>query len=258
MVFVVFAGFYFLRKYRGGATEVGYQTGKGSSPKLPAEEFAFCCCLRGVHHFDRILVYIILELIFRMLFLSMGFVSKSGGQVRYGEQIYFQVFPFVFTALAIICMQKYKLKVYYQFNCSTIPKSEQRVQQAMTALLFVLMLLLPSISVSRKVSDLAAKTVNLVLQLSFLLALSAISLRLTYKLRIRFDTHNLYFAKSRMFWLEVLIQTIIWTRLLTSTVQIIWPKFFVDDAENQIALMAVSFTLAELVPFCFLVYGIYL
>jgi hypothetical protein len=155
-------------------------------------------------------------------------------------------------------MQKYKLKVYYQFDCSSIPKTEQRVQQAMTALLFVLMLLLPSISVSRKVSDLAAKTVNLILQLSFLLALSAISLRLTYKLRERFDTHNLYFAKTRISWLEVLIQTIIWTRLLTSTVQIIWTEFFVADAENQIALMAVSFTLAELVPFCFLVYGIYL
>ena len=160
-----------------------------------------------------------------MVFLSMGFVSKSGGQVRYGEQVYFQVFPFVFTALAIICMQKYKLKVYYQFDCSSIPKTEQRVQQAMTALLFVLMLLLPSISMSRKVSDLAAKTVNLVLQLSFLLALSAISLRLTYKLRERFDTHNLYFAKTRISWLEVLIQTIIWTRLLTSTVQIIWKSF---------------------------------
>ena len=135
----------------------------GSTPTYLVEEFAFCCCLRGVHHFDRILVYIILELIFRMVFLSMGFMARFGVAVRYGDQIFFQVFPFVFTALAIICMQKYKLKVFYQFDGSSIPQTEQRVQQGITGLLFVLMFLLPSISVSKKISDLAAKTVNLVL-----------------------------------------------------------------------------------------------
>ena len=67
----------------------------------------------------------------------------------------------------------------------------------------------------------------------------------------------MFFAKSRMSWLELIIQTIIWTRLLTSFVQIIFPVF-VKVADYQIALMAISFTLAELVPFCFLAYGIYL
>jgi hypothetical protein len=37
-----------------------------------------------------------------------------------------------------------------------------------------------------------------------------------------------------------------------------WPEKFVDNSNNQITLMAISFTLAELVPFMLVVYGIYL
>jgi len=51
-----------------------------------------------------------------MGFLCTGFVAYKQGEVTYATQTFLQIFPFMFSALCIITLQKYKTTIYFGFK----------------------------------------------------------------------------------------------------------------------------------------------
>ena len=82
-----------------------------------------------------------------------------------------------------------------------------------------------------------------------------VSLVIAYKLRKCINLHNMTAIRKRLTWLEIFIQMIIITRLITSLVEIINPY---NLQVVVMIMMAFSFTFSEILPFCLVVYGIYL
>ncbi len=210
-------------------------------------------------HFDQILVFIILELVFRMAFLSMGMKAKKTNQpdsVSYSAQVFLQVIPFMFTALAIITMLKYKVRLNFVFKNEKIPNSVTLLLHFFTAFTVLGCIVLPLMMVDPHISDRATRITNYTVQFSYLLTLSATSLLLSYKVMSNFNLINHHSISVRVKWLEVMIQMIIYVRLVTSFLQLEWPNTFVTKSRNQIMLMTISFTFAELIPFVVVVIGI--
>ena len=103
----------------------------------------YTCCLT-IHYFEQILICIIFVLIFRMAFLAMGFEKTQ--KVTYRQQAYLQVMPFLFIALAIINMFKYKSDIYFQLtNGGKIPLTVQLASWIYLLLTVVGYLLIPTI-----------------------------------------------------------------------------------------------------------------
>jgi hypothetical protein len=72
-------------------------------------DYKFCCVFTNVHFFDRILLYINLGLLSRIIFLSTGYRSKHNKNVSFEFQSYIETLPFFFTAMTITCILKFKL-----------------------------------------------------------------------------------------------------------------------------------------------------
>lgn len=98
-----------------------------------------------------------------MLFLSTGFSAKNYGKesVSYAEQVYYQVLPFMFTALAITTMIRYKITIEYSFVNSHIPKMLKTFIWGSTSYLILACIILPAVSIDNNVSDLANRLINL-------------------------------------------------------------------------------------------------
>lgn len=109
-MFITFAIYYQYQKKKGCA---------GSRPLAKSNDQTTDTgtCFK-VHYFDQILLFIILELASRMIFLSTGFVARNRGKysVSYNTQTYLQTLPFLFAALCIITLCKYKTKIYFGFK----------------------------------------------------------------------------------------------------------------------------------------------
>jgi hypothetical protein len=124
------------------------------------------------------------------------------------------------------------------------------VLQILTVILFII---IPAVMVDKRVSDRQVKLMNLIIQTSYLLLLMSISAVFAARL-IRYMTyHNMAEIKGRIISLEVVIQMIIVSRLLTTLLEL--------NSELRVPIvyiMAFSFTTAELIPLTIVVYGIYL
>lgn len=82
----------------------------------------------------------------------MGF--KETQQVTYRQQAYLQVMPFLFIALAIINMFKYKSDIYFQLtNGGKIPSTVKLAVWIYLLLTVVGYLLIPTIQVDPNVTD---------------------------------------------------------------------------------------------------------
>ena len=144
----------------------------------------------------------------------MGFEQDK---VTYQQQQYLQVMPFLFIALAIITMFTYKSDIYYQLtNGGKIPQSVQLGTCIYTLFTIVGYLLIPSVQVNPNVTDHGAYVSTMTLSLIFLLSLSAASFYLTVLLVRQLNLNNYDATSRRVIILEVIIQMIIYVRLLTS------------------------------------------
>ena len=112
--------FYLIQKARGIA---GVRQINKSSKKIGMDGSLFCPnrlkSLDDWQYFEVILLWIACELFSRMMFLTTGIVAlskNSPSAVPYSYQVWTQTWPFMFTALCIINILKYKLHLYYSFK----------------------------------------------------------------------------------------------------------------------------------------------
>jgi hypothetical protein len=111
----------------------------------------------------------------------------------------------MFTALAILTILKYKLKILYGYKREKIP-----VKTIWFVWMFIICtvfgcLLLPTLTVDRKISDKGVKIMNGIFQPFYLVFLSSLSIWLTIELAEKFKLHNELDILKRIIWLEVII-----------------------------------------------------
>lgn len=96
----------------------------------------------------------------------------------------------MFTALAILTLLKYKLKIRYTYKREKIPKNIILFVRIFIVCTILGCLLLPGLTIDRKISNKGAKVMNGLFQTFYLLLLSFISFWLTKKLAAKFKLHN--------------------------------------------------------------------
>ena len=126
-----------------------------------------------------------------MVFLASGFMAKNGHRVPYEFQVFSQVYPFMFTSLAILCLIEYKAGLLYGFENQPIPRRFKYSLVAMALYIVFMSILLPSLTIDRSISNTGCKAMNFIVQTSFLIAMSGLSAYLTVKLLKYFRLHNL-------------------------------------------------------------------
>lgn len=198
------------------------------------------------------------ELLARMIFLSTGFKASHQNNpyaVSYGTQVWTQTWPFMFNALCIINILKYKLHLYYSFRQEQGPTS---VRVGLIILIFVTVSLgffFPFVDCDINLNHKNIEIVNKWIQTFYLLFLSAVSLIVAKKLAKQLQMANQEEISKRLYFLEGVIQLILVVRLFTS-----WAQFSFYETTNQtliISLMFFSFFLSELFPLFLVVCGIY-
>lgn len=106
--------------------------------------------------------------------------------------------------MAIITLIKYKLRIEYAYLDEIIPNTMVWAVNSYTVLIVFLSFLLPSLTIDRKISDVANKAINYALQGFILISLSALSLFNFFRLKQHLKRHNSP-AYSRFIGLEVMI-----------------------------------------------------
>jgi hypothetical protein len=96
----------------------------------------------------------------RMVFLNMGAMAKAGIVVPYWYQDFFQVMPFMFTALAIITMLKYKLKIDFAYKNNQIPARTVYLIWLISIFTVIGCILLPTLTKNKNFSDKATRIMN--------------------------------------------------------------------------------------------------
>lgn len=122
----------------------------------------------------------------------------------------------MFTALAIITMLKYKLRIEYTFKSQKIPISIVWGINCFTGMVVICCVFLPTVTTDRHVSDKAVLVLEIILQSCLLISLSVSSALIFWRLRRHFKLHNQWEVGKRVLCLEVMIQMIIATRLVCS------------------------------------------
>jgi len=111
----------------------------------------------------------------------------------------------MFTALAIITLFKYKIRIHYAFKNEQIPSTIILLLQFLVVITVFGVILLAVLTADENISDLGSKVINIVLQTLFLLSLSGLNFFTTKQLTKKFDLHNQDEISSKLFYLEVLI-----------------------------------------------------
>ena len=114
-----------------------------------------------------------------MMFLTTGIVALSKGSpsaVPYKYQVWTQTWPFMFTALCIINILKYKLHLYYSFKQELAPKSVRAGLILLVVITVGLGVYFPIIDCDANLFDKLVYDLNISGAIVYLVVLSSISL----------------------------------------------------------------------------------
>lgn len=207
--------------------------------------------------FDQIMTMAILVMLSRMAYLFMGVQSLEGKYVSYREQIWIQIFPFLFKSLCVIAILKYKTHLYYIAKNELAPRYILFALLSLTILNITLILTFPLVECSANLTDRGAKIYGLTLQTTYLAFLSGISLYVACKVHKQLTFGTIKEIRQRVFFLEAMVQLIIISRIIVSyTYHLIYEN---DRSTAWVSsFMFFYFLLDELIPLGVVVYGMYL
>ena len=147
---------------------------------------------------------IILELVFRMGFLSMGIQYLFSEQtVSYLQQKWLGMLPFLFKSLSVIVLMQFKVELIYIERSLTVPSWVNFMFMFFYSFDILAVLSMPLIDCAN-LPDREDYILGISLQISYLLPLSIASLVLLIKLRRKFTFGDLKIVIKRLYVLEVM------------------------------------------------------
>ena len=135
--------------------------------------------------------------------------------VTYAQQQWTQIIPFYFKVLIIINLLSFKTHLHYLSKQQPTPACIKRLLLSLYSLATIMLLLVPLIESNPAIPDKVADPFVIVVMSVFLIPLSIASMYALFKLNHGcFQAEQFKNIRIKMFWLEVLIQFVIYSRIM--------------------------------------------
>lgn len=205
-----------------------------------------------------VVVFTILVLLSRMLFLSTGIEWLQKQEVPYRKQVWVQVVPPIFQICTVIYINKFKLHLLYFVQKELAPFWVRLGIELVACLYVPLILGLALIDCDVALSDTEVRRINLTLQITMLGVLSILSMVIVFMIVAKFQPNNemLRAARLKLRLLEVVVQLMLITRMLVTAFQ----YYFIPDPPSTVYMVSyftVFLLLSEILPLSIVVYSIY-
>lgn len=192
-------------------------------------------------------VYVLLTVCSRMLYLAEALMSS----VTFAYQAYVQVYPFMFTSLAIVSIIKYKVHLLFVVREERAPNWVRFGLFGLQLFSILMVLVVPAIECS-SLDNQWVSVLFLCSNTAYLAVLSITSLYVSRKLSGFLCYTTMRKVKADLKWLEVIVQTILVSRLI---VDASYERAERWDGYGWVVYLFVYLILAEFIPFSLLIYA---